>query len=443
MPEEKKFKDSVKHSMSKEQIARAKERVRDTLNKIHEEESLPHKRQRKSKAHQEGEPYEPEIPEHPQREKEPEKKKEVPKKPKRPPGPPPMDFASLLKIAEEKQHQPIEVQTAAKKKEEFERPMTKKERMELEERNKYLEEKKKRDMIRNNPELLAKAKAMAAAKNDSAQKMVPGGRIPKMNGSSSTVTSEKLVQKSKENGRIPSSDAGPSTSKKNEEKTSKSKLETALTAPKKPSMAASSSKLPPSNKPSTSKPSSSNSSAQKPIKDLKEVKPRPPNPSTEVQKARPKNSSSDIQKSRQFPPPDIQKTRQFPPPDVQKTRQFPPPDMMSKKRQKEKQLQMLNKKRRIIDDDDDSEYDSEMDDFIDDGDAEVDFSAEIRNIFGYDKNRYRDEDFDDREMESNFAQQMREEYISKKIGIMEDLEDMRMEEEEKKRKSAKNKTKKR
>ena len=38
-----------------------------------------------------------------------------------------------------------------------------------------------------------------------------------------------------------------------------------------------------------------------------------------------------------------------------------------------------------------SEYDSEMDDFIDDSDAKVDISAEIRNIFGYDKRRYRDE----------------------------------------------------
>lgn len=76
-----------------------------------------------------------------------------------------------------------------------------------------------------------------------------------------------------------------------------------------------------------------------------------------------------------------------------------------------------------------------MDDFIDDEDAEEDISSHIRAIFGYDKSRYRDEDFDDREMESNFAQVQREEYISKKIGLQEDLEDMRMEEEEKRRKA--------
>lgn len=101
------------------------------------------------------------------------------------------------------------------------------------------------------------------------------------------------------------------------------------------------------------------------------------------------------------------------------------------------------KKRRPVIEDSDSEYDSEMDDFIDDGDEEEDYSSQIRAIFGYDKSRYRDEDYDDREMESTFAQQMREEYISKKIGLMEDLEDMRMEEEEKKMKALKKKQAKR
>ena len=32
-----------------------------------------------------------------------------------------------------------------------------------------------------------------------------------------------------------------------------------------------------------------------------------------------------------------------------------------------------------------------MDDFIDDSDAKVDISAEIRNIFGYDRRKFRDE----------------------------------------------------
>lgn len=72
---------------------------------------------------------------------------------------------------------------------------------------------------------------------------------------------------------------------------------------------------------------------------------------------------------------------------------------------------------RIYDyDDDDSEYDSELDDFIDDGDCTEDISSHIRDIFGYDKRRYRDLDDDDAEMESSFAQVQREEFISKKLG---------------------------
>lgn len=87
--------------------------------------------------------------------------------------------------------------------------------------------------------------------------------------------------------------------------------------------------------------------------------------------------------------------------------------------------------------DDEDEYDSEMDDFIDDGpENENNVSGYIKEIFGYDKHRFRDEVFDDREMESSFAQQMREEYISKKVGQMEDLEDMRQEEIDKAKKLA-------
>ena len=39
--------------------------------------------------------------------------------------------------------------------------------------------------------------------------------------------------------------------------------------------------------------------------------------------------------------------------------------------------------KRRLESDSEEEYDSEMDDFIDDSDAKVDISAEIRNIFGY------------------------------------------------------------
>lgn len=67
--------------------------------------------------------------------------------------------------------------------------------------------------------------------------------------------------------------------------------------------------------------------------------------------------------------------------------------------------------------DDDEEYDSEMDDFIDDGpEEEQDYSKYISEIFGYDKSRYKHVDDDIDNMESTFAQQMKEEVISTKIG---------------------------
>lgn len=55
--------------------------------------------------------------------------------------------------------------------------------------------------------------------------------------------------------------------------------------------------------------------------------------------------------------------------------------------------------------------------------------------------RYRDEEFDDRQMESDYRTVMKEEFISKKLGLLEDLEDMRKEAEEKKIKDMRKKRK--
>jgi protein SPT2 len=95
-----------------------------------------------------------------------------------------------------------------------------------------------------------------------------------------------------------------------------------------------------------------------------------------------------------------------------------------------------------VDDDYEEEEDDDMSDFIDDGPEEKpeeeDYSRAIREIFGYDKRKYRNIDDDDIE-EANFAQCMKEESQSLRAGIQEDLEDMRLEEEEKRRKMLKNK----
>ncbi|CAH1786150.1 unnamed protein product [Owenia fusiformis] len=84
----------------------------------------------------------------------------------------------------------------------------------------------------------------------------------------------------------------------------------------------------------------------------------------------------------------------------------------------------------------DSEYDEEMDDFIDDGDCNPSaVSSVIKQMFGYDKSKYRHEREDDlSDMEANFASIQREEARSAKLGRLEDLEDMKAEEEAIKRK---------
>lgn len=70
---------------------------------------------------------------------------------------------------------------------------------------------------------------------------------------------------------------------------------------------------------------------------------------------------------------------------------------------------------------DEDEEESDLDGFIDDGPEEDEYSKNISKhiseIFGYDKSRYTDnDDDDDAAMESNYAQQLKEEYVSTKIG---------------------------
>ncbi|XP_044281774.1 protein SPT2 homolog isoform X2 [Varanus komodoensis] len=85
---------------------------------------------------------------------------------------------------------------------------------------------------------------------------------------------------------------------------------------------------------------------------------------------------------------------------------------------------------------DDDDYDSEMEDFIEDeGEPQEEISKHIKEIFGYDRNRYKDEsDYALRYMESSWKEQQKEEARSLKLGLQEDLEEMRREEEELKRK---------
>ncbi|XP_036046145.1 protein SPT2 homolog [Onychomys torridus] len=83
--------------------------------------------------------------------------------------------------------------------------------------------------------------------------------------------------------------------------------------------------------------------------------------------------------------------------------------------------------RECEEEEDDDEYDSEMDDFIKDGgEPQEEISKHIREIFGYDRKTYKDEsDYALRFMESSWKEQQKEEAKSLRLGIQEDLAEMR------------------
>lgn len=89
------------------------------------------------------------------------------------------------------------------------------------------------------------------------------------------------------------------------------------------------------------------------------------------------------------------------------------------------------KRQREYEDEEDEDYDSEMDDFIEDeGESQEEISKHIREIFGYDRKKYKDEsDYALRYMESSWREQQKEEAKSLRLGMQEDLEEMRREEE--------------
>ncbi|XP_030242901.1 protein SPT2 homolog [Drosophila navojoa] len=419
-------------------------------------------------------------PEAERREDESKKREEEQKKAKvkRPPQPPPMDFQTLLRLAEQKQHEPVNIAIPEKK--EPERLLSAREKRELEERQKYKEQRAQRDRQR---ELEAKAKEQRKENGVANQpgRMALNGRIPKLNkpptagagGAAAAPAAESKVKQSSDILKKP----GPSSSSANAKPTNGTNNNNAAkrTAA---SGAAASASLTIAKGNATVQSRNPYAAANKsgvtrefPPRDLSRSREVARRDLSKTREFPPRNLS----KTREFPPRDVSKTREFPPRDVSKTREsrrdqpknrdlskvrdasktraFPPADMQRAAQRKpigsggatgagrppptagRKPMGTANKRR--IYDDDDSEYDSDLADFIDDGDCNEDISSHIRDIFGYDKRRYRDMDDDDAEMESSFAQVQREEFISKKLGLQEDLEDMRMEALHKKRKMAK------
>uniref|UniRef100_A0A182QTW9 Protein SPT2 homolog n=1 Tax=Anopheles farauti TaxID=69004 RepID=A0A182QTW9_9DIPT len=498
-PSKYKFQEAEKRTMSKEDLARAKARVKDALLRQQEEENAPRSRKRTSgtsggsttgSVRAGPDPYDP-VEEKRRQEEEAAAAEKGAKKQgtsakgaalaRRQNAPKPEAFADLLKLAEKKQHEPIVLQPERKRSAtEPERLMTKREKKEYEERQAFLKMKRMRDRIEEDPNLteeekirkVARLNALRAAGKlpgvpplpttgstgqspGSAQKKPAAAappvsalpRIPKRGdapaavvASAATPSDKQVASKTSSSTssssvqRVKSHSLPPTPQPKQHDSKSPSvgnKQAVALArsvvpdAQKNGSSAASHhSSSSTRDKSKTSSISTSTVTKPKPTATALSAKQPSARPSSVPPTTATGSSSSSSSNST--------KTRQFPPPDMIKRRPAPAPAPS--------RAPVSKKGRRVIDSDSE-EYDSEMDDFIDDEDCTEDYSSAIKEIFGYDKSRYRNDQYDDDDynMESSYAQQMREEYISKKIGIMEDLEDMRMEEEEKRRKMDKKK----
>ncbi|CAH2244641.1 protein SPT2 homolog [Pararge aegeria] len=515
MPEVPKFSASSSH-VNKD-LNGTRERVKNALQ--HEEEPVPHKRRRRTENGDKDREASP-----PQK-YEPEKKKDdKPEKPKfRKPAPPPMDFNQLLKLAEQKKSEPLEV--AAKKvvsESESVRPMTKKQRREYEEEMARRQRRQERiDAEKSGKKVVKEERKIEKDKPEKRTEPSSFGRIPKLgekNANNRKNEAPRSSEKDKHNSERDKADRVQSEKDrirserekiendklsqekerferlkaerdridremekfKEREKLEKPKAKFEKTSDKKPDKIVDRAKIGArdheikktidlksqntyridknSNEKKLNVPHKgdqrlTNGHVQgKPIPKMgrevvkdklvaikqksSEGSPKPNGirtdkkltDATRPDDRRPMPSKPSAGSSK---PPIInsfdfdkhirslgKNGRKFPPGGVKRK---PHPDDIRKKQ-----------KRRL---DSDSEYDSEMDDFIDDGDENMDYSTHIKEIFGYDKAKYRDlDDDDDPSMESSFSRQQREEYISKKIGIMEDLEDMRMEAMEKSKK---------
>lgn len=153
---------------------------------------MPHKRKRKSKADKLGEDNGSDNDERQEKYRDPSPEQESKPKKVKKMAPPPLDFSSLLKLAEQKQFEPVKIEKKISEEEDG-RPMTKKQRMEFERER----ERKERQMERRMEE--ERSKKSGQRQPDSVM------RIPKI--------SENGERKEKLNGfgRIPKKSSAPSS----------------------------------------------------------------------------------------------------------------------------------------------------------------------------------------------------------------------------------------
>lgn len=377
-------------------------------------------------------------------------------KPKMPP-PKPVNFFDLLKMAKEKQFEPVDVPV---RKDTYNgRPMTQ------EEKDRTREEAS-RKLARGSANYVIPTKpkpAIAAAAND-VDKNSKKGSAPSKQEKTADVAPKKLKPAAVANGHksgadkivpaakpactkpvssIPARSLAPTKKNNNTKPDSNRKvIDTNRPSPKQVPVAAAAQKFPPRPAPAR-EPSSTSAKLQreKEINLKKRMRPDdepvrapprrvengppkrngPPNNRIDAMSNRnggapPRRMDGMSMSNRNIPP---SRSNMAVPRGMASMRDIPRP----------RQMPRMPVRRRI---ESDSEEDEEMDDFIDDGplgDGE-DYSQHIRDIFGYDRRKFmydREDDVDN--METSFVQQMKEEAYSARMGLKEDLDDIRMEEE--------------
>lgn len=343
-----------------------KDRVRAALQRAEEEESGPHRRKRtmessssrtdeEKSVHRRKNLYDPESE---RRDEEQRRRDEQRAKAKNRPLPPALNFNQLLQLAEKKQFEPVELEVEVKQKE-ADRLLTKREKREMEERQRFFAEREQRKQNRSRESISKGASPNASISEP--RKMEPNGRIPKIGSKPAPAPHRPNLEKQQNGDSKYSSESRTpfsGTSKSKDDRDRKSGLEF-----RKPSSLPSSSSSQPRPMPTKPSPKAPRSqdrvqiNTQKTTTTSRELLPK------DVRKPLSSKDSKSVpvnrQRDRNYPPLDINrtaasqntnngnvktrpqdiKTRPFPPQDIKtrpflpqdvKTRQFPPPDVKTR-----------------------------------------------------------------------------------------------------------------
>ncbi|CAG2206777.1 SPT2 [Mytilus edulis] len=380
-------------------------------------------------------------------------REEKPVKKKKPPPPPSMNFNDLLKIAEQKSQEPVKIEVIKKPKKEEERLLNKRELASQREYQEYLKNKKMRREAeieeRQTVDVKREKQNSNSLKSKSTSNLVTKSASSSQNTVRKNPYSEKLVTKS--SSPVPSS-SKPSSSNKLGKSMSSSSI------PSKPFTKQF--KL-------HSATDSQHNSDSNPAKKIKRehIENGRISQKDEYRKksnGAKRNNYDDVRENVLVcGPPKNEKPVSSNPFDriygEIKKNQPSKPAVTPKQKSKFNGyiiniVSILNNQGKHPDEysDSEDEFDGDLDGFVDylssgrkeemdgyyDNDYE-DYSKHIRNIFGYDRLKFKYEsDYDIANMESNFKDVMKEEARSARLGMQEDLEDMKKEEEEMKRKMA-------